>query len=471
MKVILPVAGKGERMRPYTNNLPKCLLPVGIFAIAAAFFLCACSNSEYVNDNVNFADESAFDVRTIDKQDSSDKDTQEVSSNIKTYLPLDDTEYPYAGIPRIVIETENHRAIKDRETEIPAKMQIWGEKAPESEIIDLTIRGRGNSSWFSMAKKSYKIELLDKHDLLGMPKDRDWALISNHADKTLMRNYLVYTIAPTLGVKYAPRCKFADLFLNGEYLGVYLLTETIKTGKHRVNIPENNDSYIVEFDGKYREGEQVFFSNIIKENKPFRVHYPHNISDSSLNAIKSHVEQFEMFLKDDFLKDEKKIDDWIDLDEYILHYWLLELTKNPDATFFTSVYFYWVKGAKIEMGPVWDLDVAFGNYQLDEKNTTDKWLIRHSYWNNFLFKSPYFKGPVYQSWHDNYDIFVSLLDSIETQRIKLERPAQNNFKRWDVLQHLAPWEHAKAFNTYDEAVDSLKIWLENRIDWINENIP
>lgn len=65
---------------------------------------------------------------------------------------------PYAGIPRIVIETENRRAIKDRETEIPARLQIWGEMAPKSEIMELTIRGRGNSSWTGMPKKSYKIE-------------------------------------------------------------------------------------------------------------------------------------------------------------------------------------------------------------------------------------------------------------------------------------------------------------------------
>lgn len=451
--------------------MPKKLSITLALAFAFALILCACSNSEYA-DYSNSSDYTIITANDDDVIESNNSNTDlSSSSSIKEYLPLDDTEYPYAGIPRIVIETENHRAVKDRETEIPAKLQIWGEKAPESEIMDLTIRGRGNSSWASMAKKSYKIELKDKSQLLGMPKDRDWALISNHADKTLMRNYIVYTIAPTLGVKYAPRCKFADLFLNGEYLGVYLLTETIKISKYRVNIPENNNSYIVEFDGKYREGEQVFFSNVIKENKPFRVHYPHNISDNDLIRIKDYIESFETFLKNNFLENDTKINDWMDLNEYIIHYWLLELAKNPDAVFYTSVYFYWIKGKKIEMGPIWDLDVAFGNYQLDEKNSTDKWLIRPAYWNSFLFQSTYFKDQVYQSWHRNYNTFCSLLDSIEVLREILEQPAKNNFKRWDVLDHLSPWEHAKAYNTYDEAVDSLKFWLNNRINWIDKSIP
>lgn len=75
---------------------------------------------------------------------------QKESTEVKDYLLLDDAACPYTGVPRIVIETEKHRAIKDRETEIPAKLQIWDEKKPNSDIMELTIRGRGNSSWTVM---------------------------------------------------------------------------------------------------------------------------------------------------------------------------------------------------------------------------------------------------------------------------------------------------------------------------------
>ncbi|MBQ2560012.1 MAG: CotH kinase family protein, partial [Fibrobacter sp.] len=136
------------------------------------------------------------------------------SSSKKAYpdsFKPNDKEYPYANIPRIVIETENRTKIKDRETEIPAKLQIWGKKEAESEIVDLTIRGRGNTSWTDMPKKSYKIEFEKKQSMLGMPKDKDWALISNYADKTLMRNYIAYRLSATLGAYYAPRSEFAEL--------------------------------------------------------------------------------------------------------------------------------------------------------------------------------------------------------------------------------------------------------------------
>lgn len=87
-----------------------------------------------------------------------------------------------------------------------------------------------------MPKKSYKIEFIDKQPILGMPKDRDWALIANYADKTLMKNYLAYHLSVKFNAYYAPRCEFIELFLNRQYIGVYLLTETIKISKDRINM-------------------------------------------------------------------------------------------------------------------------------------------------------------------------------------------------------------------------------------------
>ena len=163
----------------------------------------------------------------------------DASESKKTYpdsFKPNDKDYPYANIPRIVIYTENQQKIKDCETEIPAKLQIWGKKEAESEILDLTIRGRGNTSW-EMPKKSYKIEFEKKRSMLGMPKDKDWALISNYADKTLMKNYLMYHLSADLGAYYAPRCEFVELYLNQEYLGVYLLTGDAIQPSHPLSSP------------------------------------------------------------------------------------------------------------------------------------------------------------------------------------------------------------------------------------------
>jgi spore coat protein CotH len=301
--------------------------------------------------------------------------------DVKNYLPLDDTEFPYVGIPRIVIETEDRQEIKDRETEVPAKLQIWGEKEPESEIMDLTIRGRGNTSW-STPKKSYKIEFADKQQILGMPKDRNWDLIGNYADKTLMKNYLAYHLSAKLGAYYAPRCEFAELYINNKYLGVYLLTETIKIGKNRVNIPDNDNSYIVEIAENHRENDLVFYTHVFRPDptgKPFRVHDPKEPSKETLSTLKNHIENFERFLKTVQPGKENNLSQWIDLSECIKHYWVQEFSKNPDATGYSSVYFTWVKDGLIRMGPVWDFDLAFGGHSNEFNNQTDKWLIKSGY--------------------------------------------------------------------------------------------
>lgn len=332
------------RLPSNTFSIPSPVL-TALYIAFATIVLIACSNSEPVESNGN-------DVAVID------------------YLPLDDTEYPYAGIPRIVIVTENHRAIKDRETEIPAKLQIWGEKAPESEIMALTIRGRGNTSW-GMPKKSYKIEFVDKHSIMNMPKDRDWALISNYADKTLMKNYLMYHLSAKLGTYYAPRCEFAELYINKEYLGVYLLTETIKIGKNRVNMPDNDNSYIVEIAQNHHKNDLVFYSHVIKSDsigKPFRVHEPKEPSKESLSTLKNHIENFEVFLKTIQHGKENNVSQWMNLSECIKHYWIQEFSKNPDASGYSSIYFTWMKEGPIRMGPVWDFDLAFGSHSNESGN-------------------------------------------------------------------------------------------------------
>lgn len=456
------------------------LLPLqalaGLFIAIAACAYTACSNSESVG-NINGGEtspiESAFNVHEMaDSTTPASEAQQDQPHSITKYIPLDDTEYPYAGIPRIVIETENRREIKDRETEIPARLQIWGEKAPESEIMELTIRGRGNTSW-GMPKKSYKIEFANKQKMLGMPKDRDWALISNYADKTLMKNYLVYHLSAKLGAYYAPRCEFAELYINNEYLGVYLLTETIKIGKNRINIPDNDNSYIVEIAQNHHKNDLVFYSHVIKTDsigKPFRVHEPKEPSKESLSTIKNHIETFENFLKTIQPEKENNISQWLDLNECIKHYWVQEFSKNPDAAGYSSLYFTWIKEELIRMGPVWDFDLAFGSHDNDQITQADKWYIKNGYWHSYIFKDSIANHSRISYWIENKALFVSTLDVADSIRSLLQNAARNNFKKWDVLQSTKYIYHRHAYNAYEDAVEDLKNWINARIQWIDKAI-
>lgn len=468
---------------PVTPSIAKTTSTAILAALALGII--ACSNSEPVG-NINggdtFPSENAFNVHeTAHSATPTSGDPQEQFPSITKYILLDDTEYPYAGLPRIVIETENHREIKDRETEIPARLQIWGEKAPESEIMELTIRGRGNTSW-DTPKKSYKIEFTDKQSILDMPKDRDWALISNYADKTLMKNYLMYHLSAKLGAYYAPQCEFAELYINKEYLGVYLLTETIKIGKNRIGIPENDNSYIVEFDAKYRKDEQVIFSKALETSsngKAFRVHAPKNANKEILSEIEKHITDFESYLKTIHSQKNNQLEQWIDVDDYIKHYWVQEFSKNPDAWFYTSVYFSWIKGGIIKMGPVWDFDLAFGGHAnelpFDEYANLGRlepkgWYTNVFYWNNYLFKDSIFSTETSRFWTENKKIFYDIPNYVDSLTAALCLAAINNFKKWDILQSTKYIYHRHAFNAYEDAVEDLKKWINERILWIDKEI-
>ena len=404
--------------------------PIYALAIAALFF-CACSNSE---GEISVAS---------------------APSSTKKFIPLNDTEYPYAGIPRIVIETENRRPVKDRKNEIPAKLQIWGEHAPESEVLDMTIRGRGNSTW-DMPKKGYKIEFIDKQPMLGMPAERDWALIANHSDKTLMKNYLAYQLSAGLGAYYSPRCEFVELYLNREYLGVYQLTETIKIGKNRIKVPSPSTTFLVEIDAKYRKDEHVYFTNL---GKALNIHYPKELNTLSQDTLISFVNNFESYVQ--FMQQYKtlSLDRWIDVHEYILHYWVQEFAKNLDANFYTSVYFTWSIDGRIFMGPVWDFDLAFGGHNETKDRKPSGYGIRDRYWNKYLFEDADFLQKAQEFWKEHRPVFLSVLDTIEHNRTILEKPAKNNFKRWNM-----------PYSDYDEAVKELKIWTTKRFLWIDRTI-
>lgn len=451
------------------NRLVSLFVFLSTFLWIASF--CACSN-KVLDVEAEGQAELADDDLSLSVKNSLVSEGSSKSSYPSSFKP-NDKEYPYAGVPRVVIETEYRQAINDRETEIPAKLQIWGENESESEIMDLTIRGRGNTSWTDVPKKSYKIEFEKKQSVLGMPKDKDWALIANYYDKSLMRNFISYRLSAALGAYYAPRCEFAELYLNGRYLGVYLLTETIKIGKNRVNIPNDDYSYIVEVDGKYKANEQIVFSDVIigqDKGKAFRVHAPKNATASVLDTIQNFIRKFERHLLTFDTGKENEIEEWIDVGESVKHYWVQEFTKNPDSEFYTSVYFSWVKGEGIKMGPVWDFDLAFGNHLNEMINSTEEWHLR-KYWYFYLYRDLAYKKWIKECWIENKSIFEGVLDSIGVYKSFIEKAALNNFKRWNVLEDasIKLWKN-KTFSSYDEVVSDLKNWISKRFQWIDEQL-
>ena len=410
----------------------------GMLLLFAAFFLWACGT---------WSDNSPTD-------------------SVLEYLPLDDSPYPYAGLPRLVIETKNFRQVLDKETKVPAYAQIYGEKAPESSIKNLTIKGRGNSS-FVMSKYSYKIKFEKKESLFGMPKDKEWDLVANFRDKSMVRNYITYQLAGLLGDEYNPKCQFVELYINREYRGIFLLVEHVKVSENRVNISKGDSSFLFEQTSATSTDGVMFTSSL---GYIFKYCSPKEPSSEAAELLENHIDEFEAFLKTPKVYKQENIARWIDIEDFIRYYWIQEFTKNLDGHR-RSIFLTWESGddAPIKMGPVWDFDLAFGNSRSDN-SAPEQWLTRKYGWNRYLFKGSDYQSLVREYWKNNRPVFVSILDSIDSISRKLQKASRNEFKRWPVLENTYDMPFYESYGSYEEAVDTLKSWIERRIQWIDENL-
>lgn len=434
-----------------------------LFSIIASLALWSCSSSD-------FDDELA---PPSDGGGSGTSNPLEIDPLTRAKMvretDLEDYALPYAGLPRLSIVTETFEDPIDVVTEIPAVAVFYQDENSISAPLDLTIRGRGNTS-FSMPKQSYKIEFVDKVTPYGMPANRDWALLANHGDKTLLKNYIAFKLSEWLGASYTPRSEFIELYLNGRYRGIYQLCETIKVAKNRVNIPENQTSFLVEIDRKYRDDEIVVYN---EDEQPFRIRSPKNPTEEAKELLRKHLDSLEGYLEyihqDYTLALDSTPDHWFDIEDFVRHYWIQEFSKNTDAIPLTSVFFTWQAGGPIHMGPIWDFDAAFGAPK--EHESPEGWYIRTYSWYRRMAKMPNIADSIKAFWIRNHDVFESLPDSIDTFAGKFIVAAWNNFFTWsDVLDAVDDFLYTKPFDTHGDAVEDLKSWIRARVQWIDENL-
>lgn len=388
--------------------------------------------------------------------DGTDKDPE--------FLPLNDSEYPYADIPRVVIETENFSEIRDTETEFPARLQIYEDTAAVSGVYKLTVRGRGNSS-AKMPKYGLKLEFDDKVKMFGMPKSRDWALIANYGDKTHLRNFMMSRVSEWLNAKFTPKMQFVELYLNRKYMGLYLFAETVKVARNRVNIAETDTTFLFEKEDEKKIDPPFVTTDL---GYTFHVKSPKNPSDKTLGLLQDHLNDFENFLYYGRFGSPSKMPEWIDVNDYMLYYWVQEFSKNEDGSFARSVFMTWEKGGTIHFGPLWDFDLAFGNASRKENQNAEDWYIRTQRWNRMIFNDRYVVDHAKEYWREHRRLFHDLIDSVPLYRKIIERAVDNEYKRWPILQNTENWALKDPYKSYDEAVESMVEWMIKRYNWIDE---
>ena len=267
--------------------------------------------------------------------------------------------FPDRGLPRINIDLNNISLSDIKERPKINKyegndLQIYDE-GKVLEYDDVEIKGRGNGTW-AHNKKPYQIKFKNKVDLFEMGKSKKWILLANAVDLTCLRNNTAFVLAKMLNMKYSLEGNFVELYIGGDYEGVYYVTHAVEINKHVVDL-KNQFGIIVELDNYYgaleenyktRNGDLLVIKDLVVEGN----------KDDAMKDFLEQYNRFELAVKE---KDYKRISELVDVESFAQYYLLSEFSVNPDA-YWTSFYMY-KDGIedKIHAGPGWDFDLAFGN--------------------------------------------------------------------------------------------------------------
>jgi len=415
------------------------------------------------------------------------------------------------GLPVVVINTQGGRSIDSRYRTIPARMQIIDSEHNPLGIGlydgPIDIRGRGNSSW-GMPKQGWSFRIPDRTQILDMAPSRTWLLIANFADKSLMRNYLAYEFARDLGMAFAPRMRFVEVILNGDYMGTYMIGERTRIGEGRLDLPrlrydmtdpyELTGSYLLEVTARnrIRQGQIWFTTPVLNtggryldmprpwgypwgvEGDTFIIRQPRrnrDLSQAAIDYITNYVIATENALfGDNFTCPEMGFRAYLDTASFIDWYLIQEFFRNVDGDFRLSTFLHKPRGGLLYMGPVWDFDIAAGNANYRGGERTDDWYIRTSLWFTRLFQCPAFYQEFANRW--NYlmanGYFVRFFQRIDNAAMILARSAEMNFQRWPILGRWV-WPNAAGYQhrtTYQCEINYLHDWFTARMTWMDNEI-
>ena len=374
------------------------------------------------------------------------------------------------------------------------------------------IKARGNSTFTYAEKKSYQIKLAEPSDLLGKQEQvKTWVLLASYFDATQMHDKLIKDLAAELGLAYTASCDWVNLYYDGEYRGVYLLSEKNSVGAASVAITDMEQAY-EQLNGGYGTdmttaraensyGQQYQYTKDLTEPKnitggylielnhdmwdeasgfktrqgvAFNVKSPEWCGDSAMKYISEYYQAFEdaVYATDDTgaytgynASTGKYFYDYVDMDSLVKVFLLQELSLNCDG-FISSVYFYKDADGKMFAGPIWDQDMTFGT---GWNKTNGAEIVDYHYLAKALIRIPDFEAAVKEYYTNTFASEVrDLLGSngtIARQYALLKDNAAMNYTIWDYIRIGNPEMEGHIWQgvSYQGVVDEMTTWIENRL--------
>lgn len=382
---------------------------------------------------------------------------------------------PSGTLPVLYIQTENNAPITSKEDYINATYYLdnkglsdYQSIGSKAQPLNMEIRGRGNYTWRDFDKKPYRIKLADKQPLLGMTKSKHFALLA-HADdsKGFMRNAIGFQLSKLIGLTWTPTAKPLEVVLNGDYIGLYFLTETIRVDKDRVNIVEQEDEatdpmaitggWLVEIDN-YREDPQIIITegDYYNTETAFTYKTPEVLSSAQEQFLRGEMERINTLVYGD--KNSDELWKYLDMEALARFYIVQELTDNYES-FHGSCYLYreMGEGEKWYFGPVWDFGSAFNRDKSQYIFEGDVW---HNHWIPEICKFPAFNTCLKTLWTNFYNgDFNQIYDYIVQQKDLIASAVQADYQRWPDYGN----------NDFSNRVTKVTNRLRSYAQWLNEN--
>ena len=353
------------------------------------------------------------------------------------------------------------------------------------------IRGRGNSTW-GTSKKPYRIKLDKKADLFGMGADKNWVMLANYYDYTMLRNKYTYWLGDQLGMEFTPQCIFVNFVMNGEYLGSYYLCEHVRVGKSRVNIDDLEDQpdatsgsavtggYLLSMG--YEDGEGRVFET--KKGQTLLIENP-DFSDVKYNKeqyeyIRDYCQSFEDALFGDGYRDDegRPYSDFMDIQSAIDYYLVQEFSLNGDGFASNSTYLYKKRDGKLYWGPLWDFDyVAWGATEFDHHNV-DGFMHSGQVWYKRMLNNKTFRNKLIARWKEFKAILKKsiadggIIDKLSAEQYLSQKANYSVASTVGIDQSyfVSSCNSSDGMMTYDTEVARLKRWISERISWVDANI-
>ncbi|MDR0307417.1 MAG: CotH kinase family protein [Chitinispirillales bacterium] len=396
------------------------------------------------------------------------------------------------GIPVISINTENGAGITSKE--IYTRIESFTLTDPYNSGNNISrlrsdvsrpdrpadeIRGRGNATWvmpqwgLDYPKKPYRLRFTGQIGLLGLPRARNWVLLAEYRDPTLLYTPLTFELAKNVfEMPFTHNYFHVHLFLNGDYRGVYGLTEHKQVHENRINI-DPDEGWYVDIDSYYDE-EPKF--RTIQYGLPIMIKSPEPPGEANMNNPAYQ------FVRDDWNGlcnlmayggfPENGYRGLIDINAVVDYLMVNEIIRNFELLEPKSMLAYKDKGKKIALGPVWDFDCGFGY----DYNFTHIYFTRYDEripQNNFLrrfYDDPVFTVRFRERWNEKYAQIAGFTGYIDNISQKIAAAAAEDTRRWYINGNNnfnTGYVSSQYITSHSEAAGNLKTWWNNRVSWLN----